>query len=238
MFGNYVAGTLDNELLDLSALLFAAACALAVLWSSQAFGRIAGISTAAACGASLVFFAMEPVFSFEIASPADRGTIIAYGIATFLMVLRQPRRDAARLEHVAWQSGASRKSLETEFVQLLEAAAAQVWPAGVAIDIDPRMRVPGSGDELEQVLDTIMRARVPDLVPVRIAAYSGTAPGHCLIWVALQYKQWPAEPHIVRSGRRADLCEHLETPNHGVCSVSWFDNGFERVFQISAPWIS
>jgi hypothetical protein len=218
--------------LDFAATLIAGLCALAVFIATQSFGRIAGISTAAACGVSLAFFTMDPVFSFEIASPVDRGTLLAYGVTSFLLLLRKPRRNQVRPERVAWPSGKQGRTQEIDFAGFLEAAVAQTWPDTVDIDIDPRMRIPGSGDEIQPLLNMIMRAGVPDLVPVRIAAYSGTAPGQTLVWVALQYKPWPDEPHVFRIGRHRDGCARLETPNPEACSVSWFDNGFERVFQI------
>jgi hypothetical protein len=215
-------------------LLIGLAAALAVLIATQSFGRIAGISTAAACGASLAFFAMEPVFSFEIASPLDQGTLLAYGLASFLLVARAPKRDLISLEPLAWPVRKPRATRRTAFAEILQTAVAHAWPEGVEIDVDPRMRVPRS-PEIEPVLATVMRAGVPDLVPTRIAAYGGDTPGQSHVWLALQYKAWPAEPHVLHIGRAADRCRRLETPNGANCSVTWFDNVFERVFQISIP---
>jgi hypothetical protein len=216
-------------------LPIALAAVLAVLLATHSFGRMAGITTAAACGASLAFFAMEPVFSFEIASPLDQGTLAAYLLTSFLFVLRAPKSEAIVLDKLTWPVRKPLTIRGTAFAELLRIAVIDAWPESVELDVDPGLRVTCSLHRIEPALSAIMRAGIADLVPVRIASYAGGAPGQNRIWVAIQYKAWPAEPHVLHIGRHADRCTPLETPNGTDCSVTWFDNGFERVFQISIP---
>jgi hypothetical protein len=218
-------------------LFIGVAATLAVLIASRSFGRIAGISTAAACGASMAFFTMEPAFSFEVASPFDRGTLFMYVLTSLLLLLRSPKQDRVLLERLAWPAKQTVKVSRTALAELLEAAVSRAWPEGIEIDVDRGMQVACSPHRIEPVLRAVMRAGVPDLLPTRIAAYGADTPGQSRIWLALQYKAWPVEPHVVHIGKNTDQCPRLEIPNCPDCAVTWFDNGFERVFQISIPAI-
>src|ERR1700736_4546323 len=62
------------------------------LLSTVVVGRLVGLCVTAACGAAMAYFAMPPVFSFQVTEPADVATLGAYGVVGFFILRKGPAR--------------------------------------------------------------------------------------------------------------------------------------------------
>jgi hypothetical protein len=216
-------------------LLAGILAAIAVAFATRALGRLAGVSTAALCAASLAFF-MEPAFSFVIDNTFDRVTLVVYGIASLFVVHRSPGRQPVPFRPaVEPRKPRSESQPATALADMIQTALARNGCDAIPVDIDPGIRFRGLPGEVRSLLTGILELALGEVLPLRIMVSGADLPGRWQIWIALQYRPTPEEPYSIIIGRRPDQCFNIDTGSHPGCAVSSFDNGFERVLQISYP---
>ena len=93
----------------------------------------------------------------------------------------------------------------------------RVLPADIDVSIG-EMNIEASVEEAETVLREVFQTALAQPGIERLTIYGGRWPGVDRIWVAAQYRELPLDSCILIGARRALTC---------------FDNGFERVYQIS-----
>lgn len=184
------------------------AAVIAVVMVARLYGRMVGMLAAATCGAS-VAYVMPPAFSFEVDSILDQVLLAAYGAVSLLVLYRVPPR--FKLDFTAGpipiQSGTPLSTL-----------VHRVLPAGIEVsvgEINIEAPVEAAESALREVFRTALLAQ-PGIE--RLIVYGGRWPGVDRIWVAAQYRERPPDSCIRIGARR---------------TLTWFDNGFERVYQIS-----
>jgi hypothetical protein len=100
----------------------------------------------------------------------------------------------------------------------LTAIVHRVLPPGIEVSIG-EMNIEASVEEAEVALRDVFRSALLAQPGIeRLVIYGGRWPGVDRIWVAAQYRELPPASCIRIGARRA---------------LTWFDNGFERVYQIS-----
>ena len=68
----------------------------------------------------------------------------------------------------------------------------------------------------------------------RTFIYSAHQPGLRKVWIAAQRRMDGSLPNSLIIGLRDEDCQSIVRPDWPAnCSVTWFDNGVERVYQIS-----
>jgi hypothetical protein len=152
---------------------------------------------------------MPPAFSFEVDSFLDQALLAAYGAVSLLVLYRVPRRFKPNFTQGATpiQSGTP-----------LSAIVHRALPAGIEVSIG-EMNIEASAEEAETALREVFRTALLAQPGIeRLVIYGGRWPGVDRIWVAAQYRELPPGSCILIGARRA---------------LTWFDNGFERVYQIS-----
>lgn len=206
---------------------------LAVVFATRALGRLAGLSTAAACAASMAFFTMPPAFSFAIDNTFDRITLIAYSLTSMVVVHRAPRREPSAFPAPAGPRESEPHASSAALAQAIETAIARTGRSDIEVDLDPQMRFRAWSRQESSAIVTVLEKALIETAALRIGAYGGDTPGENRIWIVLRYKALPEAAHSLPIGRRPDLCAAVPTGDCPDCAVTSFDNGFERVLQIS-----
>jgi hypothetical protein len=167
-------------------------------------GRAAGLALAAFFGASVAFFVMPPMFSFRIHQPYDLATLIGYGLSS-LIALHLFRRPAH--QHVSFDS----PTLHEERSELY---------------FDRKIS--------EVIANVAELAKASATVAGRTSIHSAYQPGLRKVWIVAQRRTDAPLPHSLIIGLRDEDCQRIVRPDWPAnCSVTWFDNGAERVYQIS-----
>ena len=159
------------------------------LLSTVVVGRLVGLCVTAACGAAMAYFAMPPVFSFQVTEPADVATLGAYGVVGFFILRKGPARHSRFARWLPRE--APREMPGTDLSLALEdvlesPVGAQLRARRVELTSAALPRVPGSRAEAAQVLADVFTGALdlPDLRSVTISA--GREPAGERIWLSAQ----------------------------------------------------
>lgn len=197
-----------------SALLCAAAI-VAVRLACRAYGRVAGMLAVATCGVSVAWI-LPPAFSLQVGSFFDRFILLAYGAVSLLLVTRSSGRRARIEAETGVQNHRERNRTNLSLlVPALESVELSVAEMAVTACPETARRA------LRQVFDAATAQGHVE----KISVYGGRWPGVDRIWVAARYRSLPEEPCVLMSGRSVQ-----QGP-----MITSFDNGYERVYQISLP---
>jgi hypothetical protein len=180
---------------------------IGVVMVARHYGRTVGMLAAATCGVS-VAFVMPPAFSFEVDSFLDQALLAAYGAVSLLVLYRVPPR---------FKPGFTAGVAPIQTGTPLSTIVHRVLPAGVEVSIG-EMNIEASIEKAETALREVFQTALAQPGIERLTIYGGRWPGVDRIWVAAQYRDQPPDSCILIGARRA---------------LTWFDNGFERVYQIS-----
>ena len=208
----------------------------AVVVLSKIYGRRIATVAAATCGVS-VAVAMPPAFSFAVDRLADQATLAAYGLLSLLVLLGIPKKRGAATDKVA-PSLAGREGPpalpEAQLSEIVRNIAARRELAARNIDISVGdLLLSSCPERAEQILDEVFAAALSEPGIEAVAVYGGRWPGQDRVWVAARYRELPPEAFVLANGRRDG-----DSPGMGTGPVTWFDNGFERVYQIPLPALS
>jgi hypothetical protein len=205
----------------------------AVVALSRVYGRAIGTVAAATCGVS-VAVAMPPAFSLEVDRLGDQATLAVYGMLSLLVLLRMPKKRAAVRDNIAAPTASSceRSPLpDTRLSGIVENIVARRGLAARKVEVSVGDLVLNSCPQrAESILDEVFAAALAEPGIEAVAVYGGRWPGQDRVWVAARYRELPPEAFVLANGRKDS-----DSPALGIRSVTWFDNGFERVYQIPLP---
>jgi len=220
-------------------MVFLSLCGLAVVAVvvlSRAYGRAIGTVAAATCGVS-VAVAMPPAFSLEVDRLADQATLAVYGVLSLLVLLRMPRKRISVRDHSVLSATAAegRSSFpETWLSEIVSRIVARQDLAGSKVEISVGdLLLRACPETAAKILDEVFVAALSEPGIEAVAVYGGRWPGQDRVWVAARYRDLPPEAFVLANGKK-----DRDNPGLGTGSVTWFDNGFERVYQIPLPTVS
>lgn len=171
---------------------------------------------------------MPPVFSFRIDRPYDLAALIGYGFTSLAAIhlFRRGARQEIPSDNPTF-SGAPTGAPEFPIVR----------------PILPEWRSPLAEEEFELHFDPKVSkviADVLDLVKQGAGVAAGTSlhsarrPGIRKIWIVAHRAGDQTLTRSLIIGRRDEDCQKINRPDWpGNCSVTWFDNAAERVYQIT-----
>jgi hypothetical protein len=213
-------------------ILLGLIAAVLVALLTRALGRLAGISAAALFGAFMAFFTMDPALSFTVDNAQDRTMLVMYGVASLVVVQRAPRRKVTAFpsaESSRQQPAGDRLGLR----EILETAVARSGREGIRVDIETKLNLPNWSEPVRSDVTGAIESALAGVEATRITVYAAETPSAHRVWLALQYRPLPDQAHSLELGRRADLCDPMSTDLTDRCSVTTFDNGFEKVVQVA-----
>jgi hypothetical protein len=191
-------------------------------------GRGAGLALAAFFAAFVAFFVMPPVFSFRIDRPYDLATLVGYGLSS-LAAVRLFRRGTRRevpsdnptvsltTTMMLGSSAVSTSLLKSQFSRNEEESE---------LYLDPKIS--------KVIADVFELANESTTIAGRTSVHSAYQPGLRKVWIVAQRLPGVPLPHSMIIGLRDEDCQRIVCPDWPAnCSVTWFDNRAERVYQIS-----
>ena len=221
-------------------ILFIAAGVILAFTGALIGGRLGGLGVTAAYGVALAFFWMPPRDSFRVVQTQDIFALAFYGVAGLVLVEVTPspkkRSKPPRARHDAGAFPPRRR--ETQLSLALSSLMASdlgqrlrmadfSYPAG-------SFRLPCSYEDTSRVLSDVLTAalQTPDVRRVSICV--GQRPGARQLTVAA-HCVFPAPcATVVEIGKHDSDCEPATFPGWpSHFRVTRFDNGYDRVFQIS-----
>lgn len=203
-------------------------------------GRLAGVGVTVLCSATMAYFVMPPVFSFRVSQTHDLIALAIYGATGLLLVKTAPTRkyaDPLPLEPSGYPYVSSRcqgTDLADALSDVMSSAlGARLQALGLALPEGTLTLPCAHGEAVRILVDVLMAAlQVPNVR--RIAIHASQQPGVRQLIVAAHYVWPPPLNRVIIVGRRDEDCEAATfdgwPPNS---HASWFDNGYDRIFQIS-----
>jgi len=211
----------------------------AVALATAAAGRLVGMSlTAAASG--LMAFLMPPVFSLRVESSAGVAALILNGVAGLVVSHTvRPRRPTSPSQAVT-QDYCPRPSSPTGptlgeaiLLAIEQEAALRGRASDIHVHVGHAQHLSISLTDLDMIVRDVLRIALSPTNVRSIDIYSGQRPTEHCIRIAAVYAADPVVPCLKITGRMDDSCVALELPSWpGPCSATWFDNGFELIYQI------
>ena len=206
---------------------------LAAFVATSSGGRLCGLAVTSLSGAAMAFFVMPPRFSIEIADPSNLAILSGYCVFGVFLAIRmsQPkvtpiRAVVKRLQHD--ESGCALVDV------LADVAVLGVVPAigGVGTTDDCAATLPCGRAEAAVMLGDILQeanrcgANRILIVPTRM-------PGSRMLTIVAR-RIAPPDGEVITIGKRHDRCEKIESIGWPAnAAASWFDNGFERIYQVA-----
>ncbi len=213
-------------------------CALVAVVRIAA-GKLASIGTTAVCGAFMAYFLMPPVLSFQVSRSADLATLAGYG-GFGLVLTRVGRRKTT--QHVTWQNPSRNgwpPAQQTSVALVVESLLAsdfgtRLAAADIIVDVEDAV-MPWARGDMIRILSAVITDAIGTPGTKRISIYGGRRPGIRRLVVAV-HRIWPHPLNVVITIGKADRdCQHLQflaLPRNS--RASWFDNGYDYVYQFSA----
>ena len=204
-------------------------------------GRPGGLGVTALYGLTLAFFVMPPRFSLRVTHRQDILALAFYGAAGLVLTETTPsakkKREPARAR--PRRDFNPRQHVETD----LALAISHVMSS----DLGMRLRalgfscsaesfhLPCTSDDTLCVLTDVLTAAIETPGVRRVSIYVGQRPGVRQLIVAAHCTFPAPRATVVTIGKRDLDCESITFtgwPVHAL--VTRFDNGYDRIFQVSA----
>jgi len=211
----------------------------AVAFVTATAGRLAGLSlTAFASG--LMAFLMPPVFSLRVESSAGIAALVVNGVAGLLVAHTVRPRHAPCSLAEPMQGRPARATapdgplLAERILQVIERdAVLRGRTSNVYVHVDQNSHLSIAASELDRILLDVLRLALSYSKVHRVDVYSSRRPEEECIRVAAEYAIEPVIPRLRVTGRTDDSCAALAPPGWpDTCSATWFDNGFELIYQV------
>ncbi|HKD10020.1 MAG TPA: hypothetical protein VKB79_29200 [Bryobacteraceae bacterium] len=214
-------------------LLLCGLAIAAVIVLSRMYGRAIATVAAATCGVS-VAVVMPPAFSLAVDRLADQATLAAYGLLSVFVLLRMPKRCEGARQDAAFSAAINEERHpfpETRLAKIVQGIAARRELAARNVEISVGdLALSSCPEKAERILDEVFAAALAEPGIEAVAVYGGRWPGQDRVWVAARYRELPPDGFVLANGRK-----DRDNPGLGAGPVTWFDNGFERVYQIPLP---
>jgi hypothetical protein len=202
-------------------------------------GRLAGLGITAVCSMTMAYL-MPPVFSFRVSGSRDILTLALYGaIGAVLSGTPSARRRGQVIGRIAAPPDTippARQTAKPAYAvgELLSAELiVRAREAGVTIDIAPFQLTYPQAD-MRRILSDVLTDALETPGVRHISLYGGHLPGGDRVFVAA-HRVWPPRSRqgitIGRCDNDCTLAAFSGWPLHAC--ASWFDNGSERIYQIS-----
>jgi len=207
---------------DVAAIFVCLAGILGVVLISERHGRGAGLAVSALFSAFAAFFVMPPALSFRIERPGDLGILVGFALSS-LAILHLFRR--AESQDVLSSAGLMLPVPPRMDAEVLSIALPQSRLANEP-DYDP---------DVSGVIEDV-RGLAKETAPSidQIFVHSALQPGLRKFWVIARRRADVATQTPLIIGLRDEHCQRITRPAWPAnCSVAWFDNDAERVYQIS-----
>ena len=223
----------------MTSILVCVIATLGVAIATVRLGRYAGLSLTFLSTALIAFFVMPPELSFRVENPRDLATLFTHGTTSLVVahMLRRKRRrqvPAERPIRVPRTLDINALSITAAIAQALEIGE---YRRMVEVHGTPDLApTPSHFDpEIAHVIADVLNLAFDQSPTVRrVSIYAGLQPGSEHLWIAAQHQPDPPLPYSLTVG--CHTAERVVHPSWRTrCSVTWFDNGIEHIYQIAIP---
>jgi hypothetical protein len=202
-------------------------------------GRLAGLTITALCTATMAFFLMPPLFSLRVSQTHDIVALALYGTAGLVLARTVPpkrKRAVVRVDSVC--DIGLRTRVETDVSgAVADLMSSDLWGRLSAVDFAVTcggFALPCTRDETLRILSDVLTAALQTPEVQRVSIYGGQGPSVRRLIVAAHCVWPPPQGKVIIIGKRAEDCEPANFPGWPLHScASWFENGYDRVYQIS-----
>ena len=203
-----------------------------------AVGRFAGLSITALCGVSMAFFLMPPIFSIRVSQSHDIVALAFYGAGGLVLARSAPKKRRALVQVRPISDLGVRKRVETDLsCGIADVISSDLGVRLRALDFDVAtggVSLPCTPDETRRILSDVLTAALQTPGVERVSVYGGQGPSIRRLIVVAHYVWPPPQGKVIIVGKRDEDCERATFPRWPLHSrASWFDNGYERIYQIS-----
>jgi hypothetical protein len=197
-------------------------------------GRLAGLVVMGLFACVAAFFLMPPFLSFRISETADVLAISFYSVFGMAFARKAKRADAIPRAPPQYQSAA----VETELCAIVPILLrSEVGTALQSIEFDfqgANLAIPCSAEDSLKILTEVIGAALAVPGVRRVAIRNSQRPGARQLIVAANRVWPPPTGQVVTIGRRERDCEPVCFPGMPPnVEIRWFDNGYDRIYQIS-----
>jgi hypothetical protein len=211
----------------------------AVAFATAIAGRLVGISLVVV-SSGLMAFLMPPVFSLRVESSAGIAALVVNGLTgLFVAHVLHPRRGSSRVaEPVQERSqrppAADRPLLAESVLQVIERdQELRSRASDVCVDVDQNSRPSMAAGELEWILLDILRIAFSHSNVHRVGVYFSRRPEEECVRIVAEYAVQATLPRLRMTGRADEACAAIALSRcPDGCSATWFDNGFEFIYQV------
>jgi len=218
----------DIVVATLAGILVCTIGIVCVLLATHRRGPRAGLGSATLFASLAVFFAMPPTLSFKIARLHDLGVLAVYAF-TSLAILhffnRNQRREFSSLD---------------PFTPLTSPVSGHRLAATDLLDRVPRLNNSANEISLDQnvsrlIDDVVELAKENAVAGGTISIYRAALPSLNRVWIVAPLRNDVSLPRAVVIGLQDQHCHEIARPDWpGNCSLTWFANESERIFQVTA----
>ena len=198
-------------------------------------GRLAGFLVTAFCAGSIAYFLMAPVHSFRISGMLDLLALTLYGISGMVFARTVPaaKSDPEPIPVPSWS-----RSFETEVSTAVASLLASGRHPGLqSVQFDyaaASLTLPCSLQETIHIVSEIVGAALTTPDVRRIAIRTAQLPRARQVIISANRVWPPPLDQVVTIGRRDADCEPVRFPGFpSNIRVSWFDNGYDRIYRVS-----
>ena len=201
-------------------------------------GRFAGLSITALCGASTGIFldaadflhSCLPIARYRRACPLRFCWIGPRKVSV-------KKRGALVQGHTICDFGARKRVVTDLSLAIADLISSDLGVPFGAVDFDVAsegLALPCTPDETRLILSDVLTAALQTPGVQRVSFYGGQGPNIRRLIIVAHYV-WPRPQFkVITVGRRDEDCEPVHFPGWPFHScASWFDNGYDRIYQIS-----
>jgi hypothetical protein len=201
----------------------------AIIITSRFAGRIPAMMATAVAAASAAII-MPPFASWQVENTTDVVTVVFQSIIGLAVAYRwSARNGAVGRDNPPPQLSATRSAEEGRFRAIPDVMGK--IPIEALGELPNFSAVPP--EKLEKILSDVMQLALANSSTHEIKVYTSRRPSVDLISLVAEYNSSPSLPHVRILGRSGSQCAIRIKGWPANCSATFFDNGFENIYQIS-----